>query len=329
MRKLLFASLIIFAVFIAACNDNIEPFGESNEKYVLNCIIRSDTNYQVLTIAKSYPATSYNPYENTVDPSIKGAVIRLWEGNDKVTFFRDTTVARDSATLYKTPFSLYYAYGIQPAQNTVLEIEAILPSGKKLTASGTTPLKPEFRKLGQGGDGDSIVPPPVNTSVMARWGLTAAPRGTVYLPRVYIAYKVPENGVLVRKMKLVPKGYFMYNGVEYAEHFGLSNSPIAYIEMSTITRAMQEISAGDSDKGKYIIYSLVVDVLSLDNNLSAYYNATNKNKDPFAVKLYETDYSNITGGFGVFGISFLAGELIDISYNYVKSFGYQHGYKNH
>jgi hypothetical protein len=329
MRKLIIISSIILTVFIAACNDDIQPFGESNEKYILNCVIKSDTNFQVLTLAKSYPATSYNPYDNTTDPSIKGAVIRLWEGNDKVTFFRDTIIARDSASLYKTPYSLYFAKGIQPESNTVLDIEAILPSGKKLTASGITPLKPRFLKQGQGGDGDSIVPPPANTSVLFRWGLNAAPRGTVYVPRIYIAYKVPVNGKLVRKMKLVPKGYFMFNGQEYPEHFGLSNSPLAYISMQTIDRSMREISEGDPDKSKYIIYSIVADVVSLDQNLSAYYNATNKNKDPFAVKLYETDYSNITGGFGVFGISYLAGTLIDISYNYVKSFGYNHGYKNH
>lgn len=327
MKKTLIISAIIFTVFIAACNENLEPFGEANEKYVLNCVIRSDTSYQTLTLTKSYPATSYNPYDNTVDPSIRGAVIRLWEGNDKVTFFTDTTITRDSTSLYKTPFTLYQARGIQPEPNTVLEIEAVLPTGKKLKSTGTTPIKPEFKKLGQGGDGDTLIPTPGKTTILSRWGLNAAPRGTVFLPRIYIVYKVPENGVLVRKMKLVPKSYFTYAGQEYAEQFGLSNAPLAVIDMKTINRCMTEIAGNDPDKSKYIIYSLVIDVLSLDNNLSAYYNATNKNKDPFAVKLYETDYTNISGGFGVFGISYYSGSVIDISYNYVRSFGYNHGYK--
>lgn len=327
MKKLLISTAIIFTVFIASCKDEIDPFGETNEKYVLNCIIRTDTSYQVLTLTHSYAATNFDPYSNTTDPAVKGAVIRLWEGNDKVTFFTDTTITRDTSSLYKTPYTLYQAHGIQPNQNTTLNIEAILPSGKKLTAVGTTPLKPVFTKLGQmGGAGDTIVPPVEKDYVRAQWGTVAAPKGTVYLPRIYIVYKVTENGVDVRKIKMIPVKYFIYSGVEYPQYPGLSNVPWVTVDMTIINRCMSEIAGADTDKQKYKIFALVVDVISLDDNLSAYYNATNKNKDPYAVKLYETDYTNIVGGFGLFGIRYLASTSIDISAPYVRTFGYEHGY---
>jgi hypothetical protein len=327
MRKIFIAASVLITVFFASCKDELDPFGETNEKYVLNCIIRSDTSYQTLTLAHSYTSTDFNPYSNTIDPAIKGAIIRLWEGTDKVTFFSDTTITRDASSPYLTPYSIYQARGIQPDAGTVLELEAILPSGKKLTATGIVPIKPAFEKLGQlDGIGDTIVPPVEKDYVRAQWGRVAAPKGTVYLPRMYIVYKVPVNGVEVRKIKLIPKNYYIYKGIEYAEYPGLSNYPWLNIDMTVINRCMAEISAGDSDKEKYKIYAIVVDVLSLDNNLSTYYNATNKNKDPYAIKLYETDFSNITGGFGVFGVSYLAGTTIDISAPYVRTFGYEHGY---
>ncbi len=327
MRKLILSFAILSLFVIQSCKDSLEPFGETNEKYVLNCIIRSDTSYQTLTLTRSYTTGNFDPYSNTTDPSIKGAIIRLWEGNDKVTFFTDTTIARDPASQYKTPYTIYQARGIQPNQNEKLEIEAILPNGKKLTATGTTPIKPVFTKLGQsGGVGDTLVPMPGKDFIRAQWGTVIAPKGTVYLPRVYIVYKVPENGVEVRKIKMIPKDYFMYKGVEYPEYFGMSYYPWVNVENTVIDRCMREIAAGDDNKSKYKIYALIVDVLSLDDNLSAYYNATNKNKDPYSVKLYETDYTNIQGGFGVFGIRYLSSTSIDISAPYVRSFGYEHAY---
>jgi len=327
MRKLLLSLALLIIIFTVSCKDELDPFGETNEKYVMNCILRADTSYQVLTLSHSYSTGNFDPYSNTTDPAVKGAIIRLWEGNDKVSFFTDTTIARDPASPYKTPYTLYQARGIQPNENTVIDIEAILPSGKKLTATGTVPLKPVFTKLGQGGEGDTLVPTPGKDYIKAKWGMTVAPKTTIYLPRVYIVYKVIENGVEVRKIKLIPKGYFTYSGIEYPEYPGLTYYPWITIEMSVINRCMAEISAGDDDKSKYKIYAMVVDVVSLDKNLAAYYSATNKNKDPYAVKLYETDYTNIAGGFGVFGISCLAGTTIDISAPYVRTFGYEHGYK--
>jgi len=328
MKRIIFYASLVMVAFIVSCSEDFDPFAEANQKYVLNCIVRCDTTYQTLTLTTTYMVTNYNPYSSTSDPSIKGAVIRLWEGNDKVTFFTDTTISRDSSSLYTTPYSIYHARGIQPDPDTVVSIEAILPNGKKLTSSGTTPQKPAFQKLGQlGGTGDTIVPPVGKSFVKAQWGEYTSVTGTVYYPRAYIVYTVPENGVTVRKTKMLPISYFTYEGVEYPEYPGLSYYPLLTIDTSIVNRCMKEISAGSSiDKENYKIYALIVEVLSLDANLTTYYNATNKNKDPYAVKLYETDYSNIVGGYGIFGICFKASTSIDISAEYVRTFGYVHAY---
>lgn len=326
MRKTIIAGLVLLTIFIASCKDDFNPFGEMKQRYILNCVIRSDTSYQVLTLTHSYSSADFNPYSNTADEAIKGAVIKLWEGSDKVTSFSDTTIARDPASLYKTPYTIYHARAIQPEAGTQLFLEATLPSGKKLTASGTVPQKPVFIKLGQGGEEDTIVPPVSKNYVRSQWGRFVGSKGTVYLPRMYIVYKVPVNGVEVRKIKFVPKEYLISNGVEYAEYPGMSYYPWLAIDMSVIERCLTEISAGDSNKEKYKIYSIVVDVLSLDNNLSTYYNATNKNNDPYSIRPLEAEYTNITGGYGVFGISCLASTIIDISAPYVRTFGYVHAY---
>jgi len=94
-----------------------------------------------------------------------------------------------------------------------------------------------------------------------------------------------------------------------------------------VNRSMREISAGDGNKSNYVIYGILIEVLSLDDNLTAYYNSTVKGKDPYSINLYETDYTNIDGGYGVFGIQIFSEAMINISYNYVTSFGYRHAYR--
>lgn len=319
--------IILLNITILSCKDDLDPFGETNDKYVLNCIIRSDTSYQTLTLTKSYSALNYDPYSNTSDPAIKGAVIRLWEGNLKVTFFTDTTITRDASSLYKTPYTIYHARGLQPGQNSVLNIEAILPDGTMLTAAATTPVTPGFLKLGDGGQGDTILPPVDKDYIMAQWRSTSAGKEDLFLPKVYIVYKVPENGTEVRKIKLIPESYFTYKGTEYPKYPIVSNVPWVKIDMAVINRCMAEIAGDDTDKEKYKIYSIRVDVLSLDKDMSAYYNAGNKNKDPYSIKVSETDYTNINGGLGIFGVTCFCSTVIDITGAYVRSFGYVHGYK--
>lgn len=327
MKKSLFILAIILTLVNIACKDDLEPFGETNDKYVLNCVIRSDTNYQVLTLTKSYLAANFDPYSNIEDPSVKGALIRLWEGDLKVTFFTDTTLTRDSSSLYKTPFTVYHARSLKPAENSVLDIEVIIPNGTKLTSTAVTPVPPVFLKMGDGGQGDTIVPPVGKDYIMAQWRAEITGKEALFLPKVYIVYKVPVNGVEVRKIKLIPEKYFTYKGVEYPQYPSVSDVPWIKFDMSIINRCMAEIGGDDIDKEKYRIYSIRVDVLSLDKNMSAYLNAGNTNKDPYSIKASETEFTNINGGLGIFGVTCFKSTVIDITGAYVRSFGYVHGYK--
>src|SRR3989339_1696422 len=121
--------ILLFIIFVS-CEENFEPFGNLNNKYALNCIIRGDTTFQVATLTRTYGNDNYNPYSNTVDPNVKGALIRVWNG-DSVVIFRDTTFNRQDDSKYQTSYNAYYTNKFQLVGNK-LEIEAILPNGMRL-----------------------------------------------------------------------------------------------------------------------------------------------------------------------------------------------------
>ncbi len=146
--------LLLSFFIIISCNENIEPFGEFREKYVMNSIIRADTSYQVVLLSKSYITNNFNPLSDSTNHSIAGALVRLWNGNDVVTILKDTIINRPENDIYKTP--LYYTNNFQPLPNSSIEIEAILPDGKKLKSSAMVPDRILFNKELC----DTIIPPP-------------------------------------------------------------------------------------------------------------------------------------------------------------------------
>lgn len=80
----------------------------------------------------------------------------------------------------------------------------------------------------------------------------------------------------------------------------------------------------DSEKKKYTINSIFLELSVFDKNLSTYYFTVGLDDNSFAIGLDEGDYSNIENGFGIFG-SFITQEFrISLSKNYVTSLGYNY-----
>jgi len=92
-----------------SCNENLNPYGEFKDQYVLSCVVRADTSFQVAYLTNNYVTQDFNAYSNTVDPAIKNATIRIWNGDDTVAIMRDTSIARPAGSSYlNTLFGLLY-----------------------------------------------------------------------------------------------------------------------------------------------------------------------------------------------------------------------------
>ena len=66
----------------------------------------------------------------------------------------------------------------------------------------------------------------------------------------------------------------------------------------------------------------MLELYVFDRNLSGYYASVGKIGDSFSIRLDEIDFSNVEGGFGVFG-SYISQKLaIAFDEEYINSFGY-------
>ncbi|MEW6195045.1 MAG: DUF4249 family protein [Bacteroidota bacterium] len=315
MTKLIFFAFIVLTL---SCEENFDPYGDLANRYVLNAIIRGDTTFQTVTLTRSYSAGNFDPYSNTEDPAIKNAIIKLWNG-DKVAILKDTTIDPPEGSQYNKPYTVFYTNNFQPDPNSQVEIEAILPNGKRLTSLADVPAQIRIY-TSQSSD---RIPPTDDNEIKIMW--TSEQANPVFIIRVAIYYFKLVDGVRQRNVLTIPVDYVKY-GEEYIPNYPKPLSKDNYIlNMSTVNQAMELISKDDPNKSNYIILSCIAEVLSLNEELSFYYNATARDRDIYSVKLDETDFSNIENGYGLFGVYMRTYHVMRFSHDYIRSFGYEPG----
>jgi hypothetical protein len=306
--------IFVFIIFVS-CEENFEPFGDLKVKYALNCIIRGDTTFQVATLTKTYENKNYDPYSNNVDPSIRKAVIRLWNGDSVVTF-KDTTFNRSTDSKYQTPYHAYYTNKFKLVGNQ-LEIEAILPNGVRLTSKTDQPNPIKFIYV------DKVVPPRTKTYVEFTWNPSL--QDNAYLTQVSIYYYKKDDPQQKVRIAYVPARYIERGGSVFSIYPKPSNDNKLVLDVETISKSMQLISDGDPNKSNYVILGPYLEVASFNKNLSTYFNSITRTNDAYTVNLNEIDYTNINSGIGIFGVFLRNYWSFDFTHAYIKSFGYTPG----
>ncbi len=314
--KFYLLTLILSLLTILSCEETFDPYGKFEEKYVLNCIVRADTNYQVALVSKSYISENLDPYSNTEDKSVQNILVRLWNGNDNVAILKDTIVERSSDDKYNSPYRIYYAENFQPIPGLPLEIEAVLPDGRVLSSATSVPAPINFLDTSS----DTLIPPSKGDYIQVVWN--SPQTKPVFILRLGIYYFKYEGGSKKRYIYFVPQNYVEHEG-KFVPNYPkpITQSRFSF-DMKTIDKAMELISAGESDKSKFEILSCIIEVIALDENLSIYYNTTANANNAFSVKLDEKDYSNIKGGYGIFGAYNRNYYVLRFKHDYIRSFGY-------
>lgn len=316
MKKTFLSFLILLPLFLLSCEVNFDPFGEYSEKYAFSCILKNDTNSQISFLSHSYSTNGYDPYENTIDPAIIGADVRVWY-NDSVFVFKDSSVARTDTSRYKTPLHFYYNRQFSIKTNKPIELEVLLSNGKRLKSSSVTPDEIDFNP-----ESEVLVPPEDKDYLQFTWN--EQPSGILFQSMLSIRYKQNIGGEFVEKTKEVPLRYVIINNLETPVYpkpsvaFG-----IAY-DLDAVEKILEEISAADPDKQNYSIYEkLIFNVVAYDIPLSKYASSISGSVDDLTVNENVSDYTNIEGGYGIFG-SYLKKNYDRLRFleSFIQSYGY-------
>lgn len=317
MKKTALYICIAFFVLISfSCNNTLEPNAAFRERYVLTGIMRSDTTLQVVTITHTYrPETTTNPYTYTDEPYVIGAEVNMWY-REKLYEFRDTTLSRIDTTRYKEPVHCYYVNNLKPASNEYIDIEALLPNGLLLQSTTLTPAADSLSFFDI--NSDKVIP---NQTLNNNINITWKPLDKVlFSPRIEIVYF--KFGDPVEHLKEVPLLYYDNNGASTPIFPKASSASTLTLNLSTISRALQEISAGDENKGNYSIEEMNVVVIAYDPFLSSYYSSIQAPTNGYVVTLDEPDYTNIQGGYGIFGSYVKRVHRLTFTATYLSLFGY-------
>ena len=320
MKKKLFVLIISAFVFIS-CEEGFEPTTEFKEDYVMFGIINGDSTYQSVVISKSYQAENFDPYSNTVDPDIQGAIVTI-QADGREYLLRDTSIERNDQSRYTTPQHFYYTNEYKPKVGETVEISAMLPNGKILNS--TTRL-PHFTLFFWAGDDETLPIDNIYKDVLFRWELNNASENLVYLPRFFIHYLQNINGQEIKKVKEIPVEFLNESGV-LKERFPIaSGNQYVLYDTTIVYDAIKELK-GTGSASDITIIKGEVELTIMDENFGNYYSAAQTLNDGYTIKIYETNYSNISGGIGILGSYFIKRKDVEILPAFSRSFGYKSYY---
>jgi len=329
MNKFILPVLILSAVLFVSCDDSLNPKADFAEEYVLYGVIRADTTFQTVYLSRSYSVDGYDASENTTDPAIQGATVKLTVNNKTVYTLAEGSTTRTDTSRYSTSFSYYYIDNYKPKDEDEIEITATLSNGVVLKSSSVVPpISYLYYETST-----TVYNPTENlsgnmSSLSFAWKfLTIQDDDDIYyfLPRLEINYYKTENPDVKLKVK-VPLYFLTDEGTSVPIYPTVSNKTSAVFDYDSIVNILNSISEGDDNKGNYIIDRAEFTLLFVDKNLAAYLASENTFADEFSVRVDAADFSNIDGGLGLFGSVAIKKTKVTISKLFIQDFGYKTTY---
>lgn len=329
MKNILLFITIVLAALLTSCNDNLSPKTEFEEEYALYCVLNADTTFQTAYISHTYQVEGYNGSENKTDPVVEGANVKLVVNGTTVYNFSEASIPRTDTSRYNTPVKYYSLNGYKPADGQKIEVVATLTNGKVLKSSSQVPpvtyIYYETSTMNYDpsiDDGTGIV------GIKFAWRFLSILYNqsvNYFAPRLELVYYKADNPA--QKIRVKVPYYFVPKNASYSPVYpNVMTGTTATFNGDSIERVLNMISEGDTQKSNYIFDRAEFTLLFLDKYLAASIASETTFNDEFSMRIDETDFTNIEGGLGVFGISASKKTKIKISKWYIESFGYRTSY---
>ncbi|MCX6152235.1 MAG: DUF4249 family protein [Ignavibacteriales bacterium] len=308
--------LLVSTALILSCDDSINPKTEFRERYILYAVLRGDTSFQLAILSHSYDVYGLDPIINTEDPLVKDADIKIWTDTNVVKF-KDSTISRTDTSRYKGLLSIYYLNNFKPGFGTKLTIKARLANGMLLQSETRVPEQIIL---------DSLFKIPIEDLNYFKMSWQPVTDGnTFYMCRYKLYYK-KNNGAYSYSQQQIEIPLFLNIVGDTVEpvYPAISKNNFIKFDLETLNWVMKKISDGDPQKSNFYIDRTVLEIYSMDKELSNYFTTTHGYLDQFSVRLDETDYSNIDGGLGIFGAYNKQTFSFFLKEDYIRSFSYNY-----
>lgn len=301
-------SAVIPLLVILGCEAPFSPKGTYTERMVVYAILTTQSDAQFVKVYTTYNPPGFDPLENTTDNIVRDAEVTVSDGESYLTY-RDTTVTRVDKNRYKDDLTVYVAQPFRVQSKKSYDLTIVSQTYGRVTASLTVPDRGRVQVLNPyvlRGQGDKNE----NLAILA-W-IRYAARG--FMVRFYLEYETLDSGAWIRKRMEIPSGAVVVGDAKIFSYPKLerrTTTPDPALrekeEMERVhfsrfayTSKLSELQAQYSYdklriKGAWFVLTQV------ESNLYAYYNIANAFQDEHSIRTDLPDWTNIKGGYGVFG----------------------------
>jgi hypothetical protein len=302
-QSVVLAAIVMVLLTITGCDNSFDPRGPYEKKLVVYSVLSNRSDSQYVRIYSTYNPTGYDPLENTSDTQVRNAKVTITDDSATYTL-KQTIIPRDDRSRYGSDIVAYSAYPcrLRPGKQYSLAItsdqgnvtSAVSVPGRASVYNNTPYIFANPRK--------SVEDIPVS--------VTLSSNAQAYLVRLYLNFDLGSGPNVEHRRLEIPSGIdsvggsFMYTYV--FAYPSLTRRPSnAYSSLNLVYPYAAYFAVYRNLEGQYAIWfkptSVTFILTQVDMNLYNYYNIANGFRDPYSIREDQPDYSNIVGGFGVYG----------------------------
>ena len=307
---------IVFIIFISGCDDSFSPNVDLVRKVVVFGVLTPNANSQFIRVHSIASPQESNPRND----SVAGTVVRVSKGGS-MTAFRDTLLVavNDVGDTVKIPAFVTYELSIERGARYALSVAS--PSYGEVSAIVSVPSRGVLSTLGnliledpwdQNEDLDIIV------------SIALSPDTKGFFMRFFLNYDVFRNGAWTTENVEVPIKLEDSNGLADIKgvypSLGLrttSRSPTGFpVErkgyMNSEYRKVLTLIYATYGSQNIRMKKAVFQMIQVEDNLFNYYFIANNFADKFSIRVDQPEFTNINGGFGVFGAFTFDSLVVDL-----------------
>jgi hypothetical protein len=276
---------------------------------VVYSVLTTDSDTQYVRVYSTYNPAGSDPSENQDETSVTNAQVTISQGGGPSFAFQPTTIQRPDTSRYSSSIGAYYAYPFRPEEGKKYSLTI---SSQLYGVARSTLTVPSRGFISA--ENELLLKDPWNVPLDdIALSISLSPVAKGYLVRFYLDYEMLDSSgwrtarvevpIAVRQ---TPDGHIIEyvfpdiqrrvtstNGSPYAgpgEHF-------VYLTDAYRKTVEAVLASASSIRFKQDVFLLI----QFDEPLYNYYFVANGFKDRSSIRLDEPNYTNLSGGVGIFG----------------------------
>ncbi len=299
-RRTLCPTLVLAIIVTAGCSESFEPKGPYEQKLVIYSVLSNRSDSLFVRLYSSYNPSGHNPLDNSIDTNLQGAHVIV--ANDSASYvLAGVVIPRTDKSRYSTNINAYLAQPFQ-FQGSKTYTLTVTSSEGNASAQVITPGS----GLVEANNGFILKAPEKYTDdISAKVRLSPVTQG--YLLRLYVEFDAVVGTRTVHIRTEVPQAIrsTAESGFVYDYPMLIRRITDRVVVYEIVYFGLDAYRAFLLDQltnyGEIKLTSATFVLTQVESNLYKYYNLANGFLDEFSIRSDLPDFSNITGGFGVFG----------------------------